>query len=290
MGEPRIGVIGNGFVGGAVAAGFSGWNEVRVFDSLREKSPHSWAEAVACDVIFLCLPTPMDEGGECDTRVVEEVCERLKAEHSCHDKPIVLKSTVPPGTTDRLARENRLLGLYHSPEFLTARTARVDFVTPSRVIFGRNNMNMTGHDRAHRTLLGLFEKRFPGVPLLWMHARESELVKYACNTFFATKISFFNELRQVAGALDCDWESVMRGVLSDGRIAHSHTQVPGMPSGEPGFGGNCFLKDTAAYLQFAAAAGVDPKVVAGAVAKNDEVRDGFDRDGDERVCDVGARG
>lgn len=94
----------------------------------------------------------------------------------------------------------------------------------------------------------LYKSRFPGVPLYMMTSDESEAVKLFTNGFFAVKIAFFNEVRALADKLGLDWERVLGGVLSDGRISHNHTQVPG-PDGQRGFGGACLPKDLANLIQ-----------------------------------------
>ncbi len=244
----RIGIIGGGTVGRATARAFiEHVDEVRVYDVVPERATHSYAE-VACgsDITFVCLPTPQKKGSlDCDISIVEGFFKNAQ-EVGHGDFNFVLRSTVPIGTTKRLAQEYGLSNLVHSPEFLTARCAVTDAHLPSRNIIGipvedvANDLtNVCGH-----ILENLYLSRFPGVPCLCMKADESEAVKLFTNGFFATKIGYFNEVYQLAQKLDLDWDRVMEGVLSDGRIAHSHTKVPG-PDGKLGFGGSCLPKDLA---------------------------------------------
>lgn len=221
----KIGVIGAGTVGRAIARCYMEWGEVLIHDALSERSMHAFNEVTCsarCDVVFVCVPEAEVEG------VIKRASNR-----SAH---LVIKSTVPIGTTRRLREQYKMVNLVHSPEFLTERCALVDAQTPARNIIG-------GHAcECAAKLSGLYQRRFPGVPLLLMSSDESEAVKLIINSFFAVKVSFFNEANALAEKLGLNWDTVMGGVLSDGRIAHSHTRVPGH-DGRYGFGGKCLVKD-----------------------------------------------
>lgn len=253
----RIGVIGNGFVGRAIARGFmEHCGEVRVHDVLPERSTHTLAEALDCGWTFVCVPTPAREDGRCDVDAVVEVIERsasMASQDLMRTPRLIIKSTVPLGFTRISQQKFPVLTILHSPEFLTQRCALVDFQTPARNIVGSPNWpgdseggGMLACQRklnlASAALCHLYQQRFPGVPCLQMSSDESELVKLAQNGFFATKVAYFNAIYQLAKATGCDFEAVRAGMLADGRIAHAHTEVPG-PSGEFGFGGACLDKD-----------------------------------------------
>lgn len=234
--DASIGIVGMGFVGSAVARGFSEHvRELRCYDRDWKKGKASFYETIAADFVFVCLPTPRKEDSAADTSAITEFFSQAKNSKA----QFILKSTVPPGTTRTIAESG--LRICHSPEFLSARTAAIDFVTPSRIIVGHES---------DAGVVELFRARFPAAPILEMTSTESELVKYACNAFFATKITFFNEIRRLADLAGCGWENTLRGILSDGRIAHSHTQVPGH-DGEFGFGGACLPKDLDALIYVA---------------------------------------
>lgn len=246
----KIGIIGGGVVGRATARAFiEHVDEVRVFDVIREKRTHSGDETLACDLIFVCLPTPQKPNSlECDLSIIDNQFSYLGTSEHRH-RHYVLRSTVPIGTTRRLAEKYRLTNLVHSPEFLTARTSIIDAHLPSRNIVGLpnpdpNGSTFTGDNRAAQALNILYHQRFPGVPFQFMSSDESEAVKLFLNGFFSVKIAYFNEINQLAKVLGLDWDRVIKGMLSDGRIAHSHTTVPG-PDGKYGFGGACLPKDLA---------------------------------------------
>jgi UDPglucose 6-dehydrogenase len=243
-----IGVIGAGFVGKAVFKGFSLYCETKMFDINPSLSVNSFEETVSSDIVFVCVPTPMSEDGSADLSMVKQVLKR--AEETNKNAIYVIKSTIPVGTIKSLSQTYELR-IVHSPEFLTARTALIDFITPTRTIVGGYDME------AVKDVCDLFRERFPGHPVISMSGEEAEMVKYVANCFFATKITFFNEVKLLADKLGLDWDTVMSGVLADGRIAHSHTDVPGH-DGKPGFGGACFPKDINALISTMKNNGINP--------------------------------
>ena len=118
----------------------------------------------------------------------------------------------------------------------------------------------------------LYKDRFgKSVSIIETDYESAELIKYVCNTFFATKVSFLNEMKLVAAKVDANWEDVMEGFLRDGRVGNSHSQVPG-PDGKLGFGGSCFPKDIQALINFGNSIDVDLAVLKGAWKTNLEVR------------------
>lgn len=243
MSQPTIGIVGNGFVGKATARCFMEHAAVKVYDRVPELSTHDFNEVVRCDYVFICLPTPSLPDGRCDTSALDEFfrCD-------LQDEPLfVIKSTVPIGYTKSIAeRCNKpplgMVRVVHSPEFLTARCAIVDAQLPARMIVG---IPPGVSDLVANGLVGLYRQRFPGTQVLVMSSTESELVKLTCNSFFAVKVWFFNEARIISDKLGLDWQHVIEGVLTDGRIAHAHTKVPGRDG--RGFSGACLPKDLASF-------------------------------------------
>lgn len=236
----RIGIIGNGVVGNATARCFMEHAEIRVWDKVSERRTHPLVAGpqqpcvMDCDIVFVCVPeTSLDE------LFYELLHMRNIYVDRAQEKNLVIKSTCPIGTTRRLAEKHQLKNLVHSPEFLTARCAVTDAQLPARNIIGAPKGEPNSCDAA---LCELYLNRFPGVQILRMSSDESEAVKLMQNSFFAIKIATFNEFYQLAKRLNLDWDAVLHGILSDGRIAHSHTKVPG-PDGKFGFGGTCLPKD-----------------------------------------------
>ena len=234
----RIGVVGGGVVGQATARSYiEHVDEVRVYDVLKERRTHGLFETLDCELIFLCLPTPQKKDSrECDVSAIEDFfCEA--AGRKLNGLNWVLRSTVPIGTTRRLREQYDLPNIVHSPEFLTARVAVTDAQMPARNIIG-------GFGDCGGLLHELYHRRFPGVPIHHMTSDESEAVKLFVNGFGATVIAYWNECRCLAESRGLNWGRVMDGVLSDGRIPHSWSRVPG-PDQKYGFGGACLPKDLA---------------------------------------------
>lgn len=266
-----IGIIGNGFVGRAIAEGFKHYTDTKVYDKDPNRSVHDLSEVVKQDFVFVCVPTPMlkHKGGRCDLRIIENVFQEVSDLKS--KSILIIKSTVPIGTTSELQSKFPELTILHSPEFLTARTANVDFITPSRTIIGYPKEFYSNLHYAPSETLKLFEERFPGSNCMLMNSEESETVKYAANCFFATKVSFFNEIKLLSDKLNCDFNKIMNGVLSDGRIGVSHYQVPGH-DGKLGFGGTCFPKDINSLINIMKDNDISPNVLEAAWQTNIQVR------------------
>lgn len=278
-GVKTLGIVGGGVLGHAICRGFMEHAECRVFDVVREKSTHyHLADVATCDIVMIALPTPANPDGTCNTLHIEDFLRT--AQHEGWWKPescYVIRSTVPIGFTQREAEKREFkLPLLHSPEFLTARCAVADFQTPARNIIGtpqlgtdRNPIHIAGFSSAKITLFELYTKRFPGVQVHSMPSNASELVKLACNTFFGAKVQLFNLFAETAKAAGVDWETVRAGIMSDGRIAHAHTQVTFDP---PGFGGSCLPKDLADLYHSATGLGVDAELLREVLERNDRIR------------------
>ena len=266
----KLGIVGGGVVGTAMARSFMEWTEVRLYDIVKEKSSHTLQEVLDKDVslVFICLPTPQKEDSlECNLGYIERFFDNLTKEQ--RERNFVIRSTVPIGTTARLKDQFSLPSIAHSPEFLTARCSIADAHIPSRNIVGRVQRGTTWRTNSPANVLlsQLYGTRFPGVPVYEMTSNDSEAVKLFLNSFFAVKVAYFNEVYTVAEKLGLDWPMVMKGVLSDGRIAHAHTKVPGWDF-RFGFGGTCLPKDLANLINIMDGLGLYPSVTNGAHLRN----------------------
>lgn len=262
----RVGIIGLGFVGGATSRAFAQYTHIAVYD--KYKNIGTMKEAANQDIVFVCLPTPMRADGSCDVSVVSDVLKELHISYPNPDREVVIKSTLPPRFFKEAQEWYPYAGqIIFNPEFLTARTADLDFIQSPRFIFG---VEYPLKKRSYDTL-DLFEHRFPGTPLKVMSWEEAALVKYGCNVFFTVKLSFFNELALVAEKLGASFPSVVSEILQDGRIGRSHFQVPGH-DGDKGWGGLCFPKDNRAFSHISALEGVSTHMVDAAWDVNDQVR------------------
>ena len=303
-----IGVIGQGFVGGSLTTVFSERGEtVYTYDKTGKTAQGSfdlsstwslkgmvdYAERVGSakghkfsGVYFVCVPTPMYEDGSADLSIVESVLEDLA--NIPGDRIAVVKSTVPPGSTDTWNKRYNQMGLHviFNPEFLTEANAINDMREQNRIVLG-------GPRPYINTVRNIFQRAFPKVPIIKTSATTAEMVKYVTNCMLAVKVSFANEVAQICEALDADglnidYDKVIEYAKVDRRLGETHWAVPGpVPTHDGryvrGFGGHCFPKDINALMSVARKYDVKPSVMQAAWEKNLEVRGPDDRDWEKQV-------
>ena len=263
-----IGIIGNGFVGNATKLIKSSTvTKLYVYDIVPEKCEPAgltFGMLAECDIIFVALPTPMRPDGSCHLDIIEGCINKLKKIIDPKHTSIVLRSTVPPGTSERL-------GVNFMPEFLTERNWHMDFVTCKHWIFGCDpESNMFKHQ-----IRKLFDTAYNEQILMsnsthFIGKREAEMIKYVRNCFLALKVSFFNEIDQYNNLMGINSETVRYFSTLDDRIGSSHTKVPGV-DGHKGFGGTCFPKDTHAIVNEMEKIGMKSYIIKGAIERNEEV-------------------
>jgi len=266
----RIGIIGRGFVGSAVEFGFSAQTGcdaiLKTYDKDPTKSTHTLKETInESDFIFLSVPTPSNLDGSMNIDVLESVLQDIQVVNKRKDNIILIRSTVLPGTTAKLQIKFKKLNIVFNPEFLTERSAKFDFINQSRFILGGRKRN-TGR------VAELFRWRFgDSIPCIETNFNTAEMIKYMNNCFFATKVSFMNEMKQIADMSNVDWDLAVEGFVRDGRVGHSHLSVPGH-DGKFGFGGSCFPKDIQAMINFGHYLGLNMDTLKGVWKTNLEVR------------------
>ena len=276
-----IGIIGQGFVGSALREGMKSAFDIETFDIDETKEPtcQNVSELVdkSDEIIFVCLPTPMNSAGRCDTRLVETAISDINDSANRLGKKIiaVIKSTIEPGTTDRLNSRYSHVNVVFNPEFLTEANSFDDFRNQTRIIIG-------GPRPASTKVKTLYRKAFPKTPIIKTGASVAETVKYFTNCFLATKVSFANEMKQVCDAIDVDFDKVVEYALYDERIGKSHLSVPG-PDGSLGFGGHCFPKDLNAIIHLGELNDIQTPVLTGVWDKNLEVRAEEHRDWEKMI-------
>ena len=271
MNKINIGIIGFGFVGSSVAYGFSpqtGFDQanLRIYDKDASKATHSMTDVLDnSDFIFLSVPTPSNFDGSINLSILENVLEDVN-NHGTKDGCIVLvRSTIVPGTTREFQNKYQNITLVFNPEFLTERSAKFDFINQARFILG-------GEPKNTEKVAELFRIRFGNsTPTIQTNFETAEFIKYMNNCYFATKVSFMNEMKLVAEQSNVDWQTAVDGFVRDGRVGHSHLAVPG-PDGRRGFGGSCFPKDIQALIRHSESVGVDTHVLKGAWETNLDVR------------------
>lgn len=263
----KIGIIGNGFVGNALYENFKEHYECLVNDKEKEKCLNTLEEIYSCELIFVCLPTPMidEAGGKCNTSIIDSFFKNIPAGIN---SVFAIKSTVPIGTTERLSLERKDLRIIHNPEFLTASNAKEDFKNSERNIFGGERQDCEVAQRVTQKVL-------PKARSFIMSSRESESVKYFANVFLTLKISYFNILYDFCEKEKINYKNIVDGVTSDSRIGRSHTNVPG-PDGQRGFGGTCFPKDLNSLIDTFDKSGINNDMLKVMWEYNKEIRQFWD--------------
>ena len=195
--------------------------------------------------------------------IIEPVLQELN--QLCKkDKIIVIKSTVPPGTTENWNKKYKNIRIVFNPEFLTEANSIEDFKNQNRIVIGGPRNSATKVRR-------LYKKVFPKVPIIKTSSSIAETVKYFTNCFLATKVSFANEMYEICQGLDIDYDKVIEYAQYDTRIGKSHLEVPG-PDGDFGYGGHCFPKDIQALIYLAESMGLIPAMLMATHFKNADVR------------------
>jgi UDPglucose 6-dehydrogenase len=214
----------------------------------------------ASETVFVAVGTPPAKDGGADLSMLFTACEQVGV-LADEPKTLVIKSTVPPGTGLRVAK---LLGkakhhieIVNNPEFLREGTAIQDFMQPDRIVFGANSQKGIGVLR--EIYQPLIDK---GFAIFSMSRESAELTKFAANAMLALRISFINELSQLAQNVGADIESVRIGIGADSRIGPSFLKAG------VGYGGSCFPKDVAALVYQMKCIGIEPLLLSGIEAVN----------------------
>lgn len=260
----KVGVIGClGMVGAAVFEAFQRKGfDVAGYDIKGEfASDEHYKEALECPIVFVCVPSPTVDGLQ-DLTAVEVALSKLAL--NAYKGVAVLKSTVLPGTTERLASEYSLR-LIHNPEFLRAAHAYRDFVHQPVVLLGGPLDDCEIAKRAYRVALPHADVH------CYQSAKVTETAKYMRNNFLTVKVAFANEYYALCKQLGLDYDVVKEAFLSQEGIERGHWNVPG-PDGKRGFGGACFSKDVRAMIAFMRGNGILNGVLTGAEHDNQEIR------------------
>ena len=221
----NVGIIGCGFVGGALKAWLEENNkECALFVSDPAKGYNDDLSKI--DIAFIQIHVPTEDDGTQNLTLMKELIRKLP------DVPVFVRTTILPGTSEMLSRETGH-NVSFMPEFLTERTYIEDFK--------RQPMVFTGS-------LELLCCIFKGKTFTYMTPLEAEITKYAHNVFGAYKVTYFNAVYDYCQKMGADWARVHAGMLLSGYINDVHTFVPG-PDGKFGYGGKCFPKDVNAFAE-----------------------------------------
>src|SRR5437660_711150 len=255
----KIGIVGFGTVGQALARFFARCDEheVSVYDKyLAPFAGQRSLDAInAGDLAFIAVPTPFDpHAGACDVAEVRDAVAHLNV-------PVCVKSTVPPGTIQAIARETGKRVAF-SPEYLGESAGH-----PWREADSCGFAIFAGDPLARALAREAYESTAPGLRCVETDAGTAELAKYMENCFLATKIAFANQFAELAQRAGTAFEAVRSLFVLDPRIGESHTRV----SAEGGFGGRCLPKDIASIVAWAGG-GANAPLLPAVIDYNDAVR------------------
>lgn len=262
----KIAIIGYGYVGQAYGKFFDSHDsfEVLIHDP-KVFTSSSKKDINECDLAIVCVPTPMKEDGSCDTSIVEETVGWLET-------PLILvKSTVPPMTTEYLSRMKGRPVCF-SPEFIGEGKYFIPYWRyphPTDVRM-HDFFIIGGEEPARSKIVDIFQVVMgPNARIFKMASREAEIIKYMENSWGAMKVTFANEFYEICKIFGADYDVVREGFLADGRTERIHTMVRDEARG---FGGKCFPKDVNAIIKTSEAAGYEPKLLKQVLASNKEFR------------------
>ena len=268
----KMGIVGHGFVGKATDWGFNKNVDKTIVDPIYKTTLNDLSD-FSPDIIFVCVPTPMDIDGTQDSRILESVVREVL--EKCIDSIIVIKSTVLPSTLEKLSElSSRLI---YNPEFLREKHANEDFINSKMIILGGDKSIAEEVSKCY-----LEHSRCKTKEHIFLDIGSASFIKYAINTFLATKVIYFNELHKIFSKMQVkdDWETLIKTIGLDERIGSSHMNVPGH-DGRKGFGGACFPKDSSALHKYSKDLNVENKLLAKVITINNQIRNQYE-DLDER--------
>ncbi len=234
----KIGIVGHGFVGGAVDYAFTHPDVEKFYvDPKYETTMYdlvSWGPHYT----FICAPAPTIDDGV-DVSIIKDAIDTLTR---TYNGGIIVKSTIPPDKVDEICFDSRIV---YNPEFLIQSNAKEQFVNAPYHILGGETEFCEAVEFLYRTYSLCIAEEY-----VYMSPAEASFVKYGVNSFLATKVIFFNQLYDAAEKYGTvNTTKIINAIGKDSRIGLGHTRVPGY-DGQQGFGGACFPKDTEAFVKF----------------------------------------
>lgn len=238
--------------------------EAGLEDLLKEVNLHATLDVskiADAEVVFFAVPTPMKSSGEMELKYILSAAKSISPYLAQKYKVLVVKSTVVPGTTESLipvleGTVGKDYGLAMNPEFLREGKAIEDFMNPDRIVIG-------SYDKMSGDIVEKLYEPFDA-PKIRTNIRTAELIKYAANSFLATKISFINEIANISSRLEIDVGVVSKAIGLDKRIS------PMFLMAGAGFGGSCFPKDVHAIVARAEGLGYNPRLLKSVLEVNDQ--------------------
>jgi len=254
----KISIVGNGYVGSAYVKFFEGYYDIKIYDPNYKRS-NTKDEVNECEYAVICVPTNMKKDGSCDTSIVEETVKWLEVPH------ILIKSTIPPGTTKRLSKKYKK-NLVFSPEYIGESSY---FTPPWKYLHPQDarqhNFVILGGDDSNEWVEIFKIVLGPDAHYLQTNSTTAEMVKYGENSWGGTKVIFFNEFWDICQTFGVNFDEFRELLLYDPRIERMHTAVF---RDKRGFGGKCFPKDINAIVHASKKAGYTPKLLEQVLKNN----------------------
>jgi len=264
----KLGIVGHGFVGSAVANGFDIDTEQFIVDT---KQNNNTLEQIVNDfdpsITFICVPTPQqDSHYDVDVSIARQTLQDLT--NLKYKGIVVIKSTITPHHLTQFKKDFKLKIVYN-PEFLTEANSFDDFINPNMQVLGGKWRDCDSVEKAY-----VRHSSVKTVPTFKVDLITASLIKYTINSWLATKVIWFNQLKDLyddSGAR-ASWKQFTDMLNEDPRVGDSHMQVPG-PDGIKGFGGHCFPKDTKALLYYSKLKSKKLRALEHIIKYNAEYRD-----------------
>ena len=265
----KIGIIGYGFVGKAMENGIKDNVDIFLVDPILNTKISDLKDFLP-EIIFICVPTPMNEDGSQDLSIIDSVLKEVK-ENSINSK-IVIKSTVLPDGI--IGIEKLIPDVIYNPEFLREKHAFEDFIGSEIIIFGGQKDSANEIANFYRKHTNCINSDYQFTDLI-----TASMVKYSINTFLSTKVIFFNQIFNIFKSLsnEKNWEQFVKIISKDKRIGSSHLSVPGH-DGRYGFGGACLPKDSSALINYASSIDESLTLLEKSVEINNSIRSAYDKE------------
>ena len=255
-----IGIIGKGFVGTAISKGFESQGHKTICHDVRLETKIT--DVVNCPIVYICVPTPSGDNGECDTSIVYSVLRELYALR--YQGKIIVKSTVKPGSVDKWKKEfeheSSNMSISFVPEFLREKCAEYDFK------YNHNILVIGTDDKVAEELIRECHGTLPTHTVV-MKPIEAELMKYFSNSYKAMRVTFANAFYKICNELDANYDVVKDAFLFHG-VGDGHYLRVNKEFG--GFGGTCLPKDTRGLAVLVEELGLDIDLFKTIISDNDK--------------------
>ena len=259
----KIGIIGYGFVGKALAAGLNDDVNLLKIDPKLNTNINDLIDFKP-NAIFICVPTPMNEDFSQYISILKAAIKKLNELNL--QSLIIIKSTVLPKYIIEI--EKQISEFIYNPEFLREKHANQDFIESKLIVFGENNTSAKKLEEIYRD-----HSKCICTDYIYTDAIAASLIKYTINSFLATKVTFFNELNSLfnQSGTEESWDNFILAIANDPRIGNSHMQVPGH-DGRLGFGGACLPKDSNAFNIYSEEVGEPLSLLKKVIKTNNKIR------------------